>query len=76
MYWAQALAGQTDDADLAGRFGPMAAAFEANEATIIEELNGAQGVAMDIGGYYRPDEDLAAKSMRPSETFNAALTAL
>ena len=73
MYWAQALAGQADDAELAGRFGPMAAAFEANEATIIEELNGAQGVAMDIGGYYRPDPAKASTAMRPSATFNGIL---
>jgi len=73
MYWAQALAGQTDDADLAARFGPMAAAMEANESAIITELNDAQGVAMDIGGYYHPDPSLAAAAMRPSATFNAIL---
>jgi isocitrate dehydrogenase len=73
MYWAQALAGQTEDANLAARFGPMAAAMEANESAIITELNDAQGVAMDIGGYYHPDPSLAATAMRPSATFNAIL---
>ncbi len=73
MYWAQSLAGQTDDPDLAARFGPMAAAMEANESAIIAELNDAQGVAMDIGGYYHPDPSLAAAAMRPSATFNGIL---
>ncbi len=73
MYWAQSLAGQTDDPDLAARFGPMAAAMEANESAIITELNDAQGVAMDIGGYYHPDPSLAAAAMRPSATFNGIL---
>ena len=73
MYWAQSLAGQTEDANLAARFGPMAAAMEANESAIITELNDAQGVAMDIGGYYHPDPSLAAAAMRPSATFNAIL---
>ena len=73
MYWAQSLAGQTEDANLAARFGPMAAAMESNEEAIIAELNGAQGVAMDIGGYYHPDPSLAAAAMRPSATFNAIL---
>ena len=73
MYWAQSLAGQTEDANLAASFGPMAAAMEANESAIITELNDAQGVAMDIGGYYHPDPSLAAAAMRPSATFNAIL---
>ena len=76
LYWAQALAAQDKDADLQARFAPLAATLSANEAKIVDELNAAQGVAMDIGGYFRPDEALAAKAMRPSETLNAALAAL
>jgi len=76
LYWAEALAAQDKDTELQARFAPLAAALAAGEAKIVDELNSAQGVAMDIGGYYRPDEALAAKAMRPSETFNAALAAL
>ncbi len=73
MYWAQALAGQTDDPALAARFAPMAAAMEDRESTIVGELNDAQGVPMDIGGYFQPDTSKAAAAMRPSGTFNAML---
>jgi isocitrate dehydrogenase len=76
LYWAQALAAQDKDAELKARFTPLAEALTANEAKIVDELNEVQGVAMDIGGYYRPDVELATKAMRPSATFNAALAAL
>ncbi|MGB0408648.1 MAG: NADP-dependent isocitrate dehydrogenase [Opitutales bacterium] len=76
LYWAQALAAQDKDAELKARFTPLAEALFANEAKIVDELNSAQGVAMDIAGYYRPSDALAAKAMRPSETFNAALATL
>ncbi len=76
LYWAQALAAQDKDADLKARFAPLADALTANESKIVDELNSAQGVAMDIAGYYRPSDELASKAMRPSETFNAALAAL
>ncbi|MDP4643342.1 MAG: NADP-dependent isocitrate dehydrogenase [Opitutales bacterium] len=76
LYWAQALAAQDTDADLKARFTPLAEALTANEAKIVEELNAVQGVAMDIGGYYRPDEAKTIAAMRPSATFNAALAAL
>ncbi|MEO0510987.1 MAG: NADP-dependent isocitrate dehydrogenase [Verrucomicrobiota bacterium] len=76
LYWAQALAAQDKDAELKSRFAPLAEALTQNEAKIVEELNSAQGVAMDIGGYYRPSQELASKAMCPSETFNAALSAL
>lgn len=76
LYWAQALAAQDTDAELKARFAPLAEALTANEAKIVEELNEVQGVAMDIGGYYRPDVELATKAMRPSPTLNAALAAL
>jgi isocitrate dehydrogenase len=76
LYWAQALAAQDKDADLKARFAPLAEALSSSEAKIVDELNSIQGVPMDIGGYYRPDEELASKAMRPSETFNTALAAL
>ena len=76
LYWAQALAAQDKDAELKARFAPLAEALTTNESKIIDELNSAQGVAMDIAGYYRPSDELAGKAMRPSETFNAALAAL
>ncbi len=73
MYWAEALAGQQDDAALAERFGKVAAALADAENEILTELNGAQGAPVDIGGYYLPDDALAAKAMRPSETLNAII---
>ncbi len=76
LYWAQALAAQEQDADLRARFAPLAETLAANEAKIVDELNSAQGVAIDIGGYYLPDEELATRAMRPSATFNAALQGL
>jgi isocitrate dehydrogenase len=76
LYWAQAIAAQDKDAELKARFTPIAETLAASEAKIVEELNGAQGVPMDIGGYYRPNSDLATKAMRPSETFNQALAQL
>jgi len=76
LYWAQALAAQDGDADLKARFTLLAERLAADEGRIVEELNAVQGRAMDIGGYYRPDEERAFKAMRPSETFNAALASL
>jgi len=76
LYWAEALAAQDKDADLKARFAKLAEVLEANEASIIEELNAVQGSPVDLGGYYRPDEELAFKTMRPSETFNNTLAAL
>jgi isocitrate dehydrogenase len=73
LYWAQALAAQTDDADLAARFAPIAKELAANEDAIATELIDVQGTPMDVGGYYQPDPALAAKAMRPSATFNAIL---
>lgn len=76
MYWAQELAAQTDDAELKARFNGLAEAMTKNEAQIMEELNGAQGQAMDIGGYYKPNFDLASQAMRPSATLNALIDAV
>ena len=70
MYWAKALADQVKDLDLAHRFAPLAEALERSEATIVTELNSAQGPAMDIGGYFQPDDELAERAMRPSQTLN------
>ncbi len=71
LYWAQALAGQNQDATLRERFAKVARKLEENEAKIVAELNAAQGCTVDIGGYYRPDQDKANQAMRPSATFNA-----
>ena len=76
MYWARALAGQKDDAELAAIFGKLADKLEADEATIVGELNGAQGQPVELGGYYRPDMGKVSAAMRPSATFNAALQGL
>jgi isocitrate dehydrogenase len=76
LYWAQALAAQDADAELKARFAPLADALTADEAKIVDELNAAQGVAIDLGGYFKPDVALASEAMRPSATFNAALAAL
>jgi len=76
MYWAEALAAQDDDADLKGRFTAVAKTLAENEATIIAELNGAQGKAVEIGGYYHPDMALVSAAMRPSATFNEAIATL
>jgi isocitrate dehydrogenase len=76
FYWAEALAAQTKDAAIAAKFAPLAKALTENEAKIVQELNSVQGKAVDIGGYYKPDDALASKAMRPSDTFNQALAAL
>ena len=76
MYWAQALAAQTDDAELAAAFAPVAEALTSGEDQIVAELAAVQGSPCDVGGYYRPNDDLASAAMRPSATFNAALELL
>ncbi|MGW4087848.1 NADP-dependent isocitrate dehydrogenase [Streptomyces sp. NPDC004822] len=76
LYWAQELAAQTDDADLAKAFAPLAETLAANEQKIVEELNSVQGEPVDIGGYYQPDPAKAAAVMRPSATWNEALASL
>jgi len=75
MYWAQALAAQTDDAELAARFAPLAKTLTDNEEKIVEELNAVQGQAVDIGGYFQLDSEKTTAVMCPSATFNAALEA-
>ncbi|WP_396919498.1 NADP-dependent isocitrate dehydrogenase, partial [Mycolicibacterium sp.] len=73
LYWAQELANQTEDKELAEHFAPLAKTLAENEATIVSELNQAQGKPVDIGGYYYPDSEKTTAVMRPSETFNSAL---
>ncbi|MDF6100957.1 NADP-dependent isocitrate dehydrogenase [Gordonia hongkongensis] len=73
LYWAQELAAQTEDDDLAKHFSSLAETLAANEDKIVEELNAVQGEQVDIGGYYYPDWDKTAAVMRPSTTFNEAL---
>ncbi|GFD92662.1 isocitrate dehydrogenase [Alteromonas sp. KUL156] len=73
MYWAQALASQDKDADLKSQFAPIAEKIATNEATIVEELNSVQGKAVNIGGYYEPNDDLANAVMQPSKTLNNIL---
>jgi isocitrate dehydrogenase len=73
MYWAQALAAQTDEPALQAHFAKLAKALEGKEPQIVGELKAVQGKAVDIGGYYLPDTEKCAGVMRPSATFNAAL---
>ncbi|GGZ64518.1 NADP-dependent isocitrate dehydrogenase [Streptomyces bluensis] len=76
LYWAQELARQTDDADLAKAFAPFADTLTANERKIVDELIAAQGRPADIGGYYQPDPAKASAVMRPSATWNETLASL
>jgi isocitrate dehydrogenase len=76
LYWAQELAAQSDDAELAARVKPLAERLAADEQQILAELAAAQGQPVEIGGYYHPDLELVADAMRPSPTLNAALELL
>ncbi|RZK59562.1 MAG: NADP-dependent isocitrate dehydrogenase [Pedobacter sp.] len=76
LYWAQELAKQTKDADLQARFAPLAKALTENENKIAAELIASQGKPQEIGGYYHPNDELAYKAMRPSETLNTTLASL
>jgi len=76
LYWAQELAAQSADADLAATFAPVAEALAASEQRISSELLAVQGSPAQLGGYYRPSDDLAASVMRPSATFNGIIDAL
>ena len=75
LYWAQHLAAQTDDAELAAHFAPLAKSLCDNEHKIVDELNTVQGQPADIGGYYLPDPAKIDAVMRPSATLNATLAA-
>ncbi|WP_144959177.1 NADP-dependent isocitrate dehydrogenase [Pseudomonas oryzihabitans] len=76
LYWIQALAEQSEDAQLKAQFEPVAKSLTADEAKVVAELNGVQGQAVDIGGYYHPDQAKTRQAMRPSATLNAALEQL
>ncbi|MCM2330116.1 MAG: NADP-dependent isocitrate dehydrogenase [Pseudomonas sagittaria] len=76
LYWAQALAAQSEDLELQAQFTNLAKVLADNEEKIVAELNGAQGKPVDIGGYYHADPELTSQAMRPSATLNAALAAL
>jgi isocitrate dehydrogenase len=76
LYWAEELAKQTEDAQLAEAFASLATTLRENEQTIVDELLAVQGKPADIGGYFRPDPEKASAVMRPSATFNQALAAL
>ena len=76
MYWADELSSQNEDASLKSEFTTIAKAFKENEEKISDELNKAQGNPVDIGGYYFPKDDLAAKAMRPSSTLNSLLAGI
>ncbi len=76
LYWAKALAAQTEDPAMQARFAPVAKALAANEATTVGELLAAQGKPVDLGGYYLPDDAVAEREMRPSPTFNAVIDAM
>ena len=73
LYWAQELAAQTEDAELAARFAPLAEKLTADKDTILEELTEVQGNPVDLGGYYKPDPEKLKAAMRPSKTLNAHL---
>ena len=75
MYWAQELAAQTEDEELAAHFAPLAKTLTDNEQKIVAELNAVQGKPADIGGYYLADAAKTKAVMRPSATLNAALAA-
>ncbi len=76
MYWAEALANQDKDATLKAQFAPVALAFKAEEKVIVSALSDIQGVAVDIEGYYAPNEELTAKAMRPIQLFNDLLKSI
>ena len=76
LYWAEALASQTQDPELQTRFKDVAQQLAANEEKIVQELNDGQGQPVDIGGYYSPNDEMSAKAMRPSPTLNAIVDAI
>ena len=76
LYWAEALANQTEDTELKATFENLYNSISENETTIVEELISVQGEAVDVKGYYLPNDDVASVAMRPSNTFNTALSTL
>ena len=76
LYWAEALAIQSDDSELKSQFSAVAKVLSEQEAAIVEQLNKAQGEAVEMGGYYRPDASLVSQAMRPSALFNQVIDTL
>jgi len=76
MYWAEALAAQSENPEMAARFAPVAKTLSANEDKIVEELLSIEGIPQDIGGYYQPDDEKATLAMCPSATLNAAIASI
>jgi isocitrate dehydrogenase len=76
LYWAESLAAQKDDAELANRFEPIAVALKANEERIVQDLRETEGKPQDIGGYYYPNPEKLGKALRPSKVFNTILEEL
>jgi isocitrate dehydrogenase len=76
MYWAEALAHQKKDDELREKFTPIANAMVANTKKIMDELDAAQGSPVELGGYYKPDDEMAARAMRPSETLNEIIDSI
>ena len=76
MYWAEAIATQTENTDLSSKFTALADQLKRSEATIVTELNAAQGMPIDLGGYYHPDVDKCDRAMRPSATLNRVLATI
>src|SRR4051794_11996531 len=76
LYWAQEVAAQSEDGELAATVAPLAERLAAEEEQIVSELNAVQGAPVELGGYYRPDPERAAEAMRPSATFTTALASL
>ncbi|NVK26324.1 MAG: NADP-dependent isocitrate dehydrogenase, partial [Gammaproteobacteria bacterium] len=76
LYWAQELAAQNDDSELKAKFTEVAEFLTSNEATIVAELNAVQGKAMDISGYFKPNDEQGFAAMRPSATYNKGLELL
>jgi isocitrate dehydrogenase len=76
LHWAEALAKQTQDPELQAHFAEVAQQLSANEDKIVQELIDAQGEPMDVGGYFHPNNEMAAKAMRPSTTLNTIVDAV
>ncbi|RMD47225.1 MAG: NADP-dependent isocitrate dehydrogenase, partial [Aquificota bacterium] len=76
LYWAEELANQTEDKELAEKFAKVYADLKENEQKILEEIKATEGKPADIGGWYHPDDEKAEKAMRPSETFNKIIDSI
>ena len=75
-YWAEALTHQNKDSELREKFAPVADAMLENTGMIVEDLNAAQGHPVDLGGYYKPNDEMASRAMRPSATLNGIIDSI